>query len=228
LKKTAATLLIFSSIVGTVNATPLNLPATFKQAIQYHDSGRYNSQIALVTQKAEKWLSTQTGKNNRLKQPKKLAVVFDIDETLLSNYQSMAAYLNAKVPASIALHNGKDYTIKDTKAMQATAIKPTQALYNLAKEDKIAIFIITGTKQENRKYTANKLHQAGYSGWTHLYLKPDAYHQHSAAPYKTSIRKKITEKGYDIILNIGDQYSDLRGGYSEQVFKLPNPYYFVP
>jgi len=35
-------------------------------------------------------------------------------------------------------------------------------------------------------------------------------------------------KGYTIIANIGDQYSDLVGGYAEGEFKLPDPMYYIP
>jgi hypothetical protein len=38
----------------------------------------------------------------------------------------------------------------------------------------------------------------------------------------------IQEKGYTVVVNIGDQFSDLAGGHTERVFKLPNPYYFIP
>jgi hypothetical protein len=31
-----------------------------------------------------------------------------------------------------------------------------------------------------------------------------------------------------IILCLGDQLSDLAGGYCERTFKLPNPVYFLP
>ena len=30
------------------------------------------------------------------------------------------------------------------------------------------------------------------------------------------------------MLNVGDQWSDLQGGYADQVLKLPNPTYFLP
>jgi len=35
-------------------------------------------------------------------------------------------------------------------------------------------------------------------------------------------------QGYDILLTIGDQYSDLKGGYADKGFKLPNPMYYLP
>ena len=42
------------------------------------------------------------------------------------------------------------------------------------------------------------------------------------------MRKEITQQGYDIVFSIGDQQSDLVGGYSDKTYKLPNPYYFIP
>ena len=30
------------------------------------------------------------------------------------------------------------------------------------------------------------------------------------------------------VVNLGDQRSDLEGGYAERTFKLPNPVYFLP
>ena len=41
-------------------------------------------------------------------------------------------------------------------------------------------------------------------------------------------RKKLVDQGYTIIVNMGDQMSDLDGGFAERTYKLPNPFYFVP
>jgi len=35
-------------------------------------------------------------------------------------------------------------------------------------------------------------------------------------------------KEFTIIANIGDQRSDLDGGYSERTWRVPNPFYFIP
>ena len=42
------------------------------------------------------------------------------------------------------------------------------------------------------------------------------------------MRKRIKNAGYIIVENIGDQYSDLDGGYSLRTFKYPNYMYYVP
>jgi len=46
--------------------------------------------------------------------------------------------------------------------------------------------------------------------------------------FKAPERRKIAEQGYAIILNVGDQESDFKGGYAERTFKLPNPVYYLP
>ena len=49
----------------------------------------------------------------------------------------------------------------------------------------------------------------------------------SAVPYKSSTRKRIERSGFDIVLSMGDQMSDLIGGAADNTFKLPNPFYFI-
>ena len=46
--------------------------------------------------------------------------------------------------------------------------------------------------------------------------------------YKSATRAHIESLGYDIVANFGDQYSDLKGGYADRTFKLPNPNYYLP
>ena len=50
----------------------------------------------------------------------------------------------------------------------------------------------------------------------------------SAVELKAAERKKLVDRGYTIIVNMGDQMSDLDGGFAERTYKLPNPFYFVP
>jgi predicted secreted acid phosphatase len=47
--------------------------------------------------------------------------------------------------------------------------------------------------------------------------------------YKSGTRKYLeTVKGLDIVANLGDQFSDLKGGYADATYKLPNPTYYLP
>ena len=49
----------------------------------------------------------------------------------------------------------------------------------------------------------------------------------SVSDRKTAARRALYREGYTIIANLGDQESDLRGGYEERSFKLPDPLYLM-
>jgi predicted secreted acid phosphatase len=51
----------------------------------------------------------------------------------------------------------------------------------------------------------------------------------STTEYESGERRKIVDAGYRIILNMGDQLSDLNGNpQAERSVKLPNPFYYIP
>jgi hypothetical protein len=45
---------------------------------------------------------------------------------------------------------------------------------------------------------------------------------------KALTRQLEQDAGYDIIANLGNQCSDLRGGFADRTVKIPNPMYFLP
>ena len=71
---------------------------------------------------------------------------------------------------------------------------------------------------------ALNLRKVGFDGWQELVLKPGGI---GTLDYKAGERKRIEGEGYDIVVNVGDQESDLDGGYADRGFKLPNPFYFI-
>jgi predicted secreted acid phosphatase len=99
-----------------------------------------------------------------------------------------------------------------------------QVLYDMARRADVAVFFITGRTERDRPGTEKNLREIGYASWTKIYYAPDE----NAPPmrrFKAGIRKQLVDEGYTIILNVGDQESDLTGGYAEKTFKLPNPIY---
>ena len=46
--------------------------------------------------------------------------------------------------------------------------------------------------------------------------------------YKSGTRAYIESQGYDIVADVGDQFSDLEGGFADKTFKMPNPNYYLP
>lgn len=196
-----------------------NLQLYKQQLLQYHDSGAYEQDTKAVAQNAIAYLKQRVRENNASTTPKKLAVVFDIDETVLSNFKFLRGYDFAFPLDSIH---------KNQVLAEDDVIPATFALYQQARQNNLAIFFITGRSEKMLTATIKNLHRAGFYGWSGLTLRSEDYHPKSAAIYKSAVRKKIFAKGYDIIINIGDQQSDLAGDYADQTFKLPNPFYFIP
>jgi predicted secreted acid phosphatase len=110
---------------------------------------------------------------------------------------------------------------------KAKAIDPTLRLFNLAKSKNVAVFFVTGRHDNERSPTIENLKEAGYAGWIELIMRTPG-DQTAVRVFKTAERAKIAARGFTIIANVGDQQSDLNGGYAERVFRVPNPFYFLP
>jgi predicted secreted acid phosphatase len=217
IKKILGVLLVFS-VATTGHAfsrTPENLDTLKMELIRYHDSGEYAQDIAEVDSRALAYLKKRV---ERAAPGEKLAIILDIDETSLSNYRDMVKLSFGGTFADVMA--GED---KGTDAV----IEPTLGIYQFAKAHGVAVFFVTGRTRNYRTSTARNLQRVGYKGFDGLTLKPEGYRETSVVPYKSSARKAIADAGYTIVLNIGDQESDLAGGFSEKTFKLPNPYYYI-
>ncbi|OGT53579.1 MAG: hypothetical protein A3F17_00150 [Gammaproteobacteria bacterium RIFCSPHIGHO2_12_FULL_41_15] len=213
-------LIILAAFTFTLNiySEPENLSKIKERLIAYHDSGKYSQDLASVSNEALNYLHFRINQNAQIKNPKKLAIVLDIDETSLSNYADLKRLDFGGTPGMLnALENqGHD-----------PAIPSTLALYNYAIANQIAVFFVTERTELQRDATISNLKNAGYDKWAGLYLKPDNANDSLVASYKTAVRKKIISEGYDIAVNIGDQYSDLKGDYADMKYKLVDPYYYV-
>jgi len=150
----------------------------------------------------------------------KLALVLDIDETALSNYKQMAAEDYGYVPS--AFDAWED-------SAQASAIPGTLRLYQEARRLGVSVFFITGRGETHRAATEQNLKSQGYADWEGLTLRTAAQSAEATIAYKSGARKTIVDAGFRIILNVGDQFSDLKGTPAAELsVKLPNPFYYIP
>lgn len=200
-------------------AEPANLSQLKTEISAYHDSGAYEKEVDETLAPAVNYIIQRAQANEKSKKPQKLAIVLDIDETCLSNYNDI--HLRD-------FSNNKEDIYKTMNAGHASVINPMLALFNTALKHNVAVFFVTGRTKPLEPSTIKNLKAAGYHDWAGIYLRPDHYKQPSIATFKIAARKAITEKGYTILASIGDQKSDVTGGYAEKAIKLPNPYYYIP
>jgi hypothetical protein len=170
------------------------------------------------------------------------AIILDVDDTTLAtwNYEVFSNW--AYNPTTNADYvNGEKFP----------AVPGMVSMVKGAEREGYAIFYLTGRPTTQEDATLGNLSDvAGYpkpttlrDGEDGLFTKPDVtvypdYLKTACADdpsgkcttihYKSATRAHIESLGYDIVGNFGDQYSDLKGGYADQTFKLPNPNYFLP
>ncbi len=214
-----------SGLAPTQHSSRSRVPDLYearRQVEEYIRSGRYERDAAKVVDSARAWL------DKRVKTAVKPAIVLDIDETALSNWPAIRINSWTRiVNGPCDLEHGP-CGIRAWQAMgQSKAIAPTLAFARHARQLGVAVFFITGRPARLLEATERNLKEEGYD-WTEVILEPDNEKFASVADFKGPQRRKIEEQGYTIILNLGDQESDLEGGYAERTFKLPNPVYYIP
>lgn len=167
-------------------------------------------------------------------------VVFDIDETLLSNMQQI---LDPE-------HWPWD---KWVEAAQAPPLEPVQQFYNALCEAGFSVAFVTGRREAGRAKTMQNLAAAGYGApcadqtglssissssnsntssteccYAALYMRPQN-DTRLASVYKPWARQKLlSSMNLQLVALVGDQFSDLNGDVSAPyAFKLPNPFYYI-
>ncbi|MEV5238128.1 HAD family acid phosphatase [Streptomyces cinnamoneus] len=194
----------------------------------------YAKQVADIEKKAkahlEKVVKNQAKDQAKGKKGAKPAIVVDLDDTTLLTY-------------NYELQVGFHFTPESQDAyLKSTDMAPVfgmPQLVNWAQSKGIEVFYVTGRGEHQREWSARNLKNVGYkpvADTAHFFLKnkqtPPAYLACGAkcttVEYKSGTRKYIESKGFDIVANFGDQYSDLQGGYADRTYKLPNPMYYLP
>lgn len=173
-------------------------------------------------------------------------IVVDVDDTTLWTYDMEDA----------AMHFNFDPALQDVwvKEQRFAATPGMVDFVNAAATKGFAIFGLTGRNSGQEPATLANLQKVGYKPFTadNLFTKwTDAEPQPAyvtcavakctTVEYKANTRKHIEadlkakdpsdptkDKQYDIVLNVGDQWSDLQGGYADRALKLPNPTYYLP
>ena len=178
--------------------------------------GCYAKDVDLEADRAIAFLRTRA---SHTRSAEKLALVLDIDETTLSNWDQMSA-------ANFE-YNSRDFNAWIASA-QAPPIPGTLRVYDEAQRLGVSIFFLTGRSDSQRASTETNLRLRGFSKWQQLIMRTPGQKGTSALAFKSAERAKIIAAHYSIILNIGDQWSDLNGNpKAEYSVKYPDPFYFI-
>jgi predicted secreted acid phosphatase len=201
---------------------------------QYSATGAYARQVQGIAATAAKTLSNHQ-KRNATK-----ALLFDIDDTTLNTY-SYEIYSNFvfNPTTNASFVNAGSATV-------FPAVPGMVGLEKAAEAKGYQIYFLTGRPVTQTAGTLANLTDAGYHvDPTHVFLKDTTAQTEpwlascvdpatskfvcTTIQYKSLTRQHIEQDlGVDIVANFGDQFSDLKGGFADSTYKIPNPMYFLP
>mgnify|MGYP000868698234 CR=1 FL=1 len=210
-----ASLLFLAALVAGATcraAEPANLGAHKDEIRAYVKSGEYQRDMAKVAGEADAWLQARARQGGA-----NLTVLFDVDETLLSNLPEMESIDFGYVP--------RIWTEWIAKA-EAPGLTPACEVFRSARRLGFRVIILSGRRERDRAGTEKNLRAVGCGDYERLILKADDEHVTTGA-WKTEQRRKLVAEGCVIVANIGDQDSDFLGGMAERNFKLPSPFYLM-
>jgi len=209
--------LIFVAIVisifyyGTAQDYTLpNLGVSKKAIREYIQSGQYELDQKKAIDDALLIL-------DNLKIPGAPLVIFDVDETTLSNMEYLLNYDFGYE------HESWNKWVLSAKA---PAIKDVKRFYDTLISRNINVVFMTGRSVGQYEATLKNLKEVGYTKFDTLICKSPEFSGKKAIEYKSEVRRRLSQK-YNIIATVGDQWSDSDGGYTIIKVKLPNLFYFL-
>ncbi len=196
---------------GCSSSELVNLDVAKNNVKNYYENGEYDSEMKEIINNAIEELNEYTWDSNSL-------VVFDVDETALSNYEHTKE-----------LGFGFNWELWQQWLQQADAeaIPQTKRLYDWLIDKNINVVFLTGRQADVYEATLKNLREEGYVKFVSLITRSAKTGKMSATVYKNYERRLLTEKGYNIIATIGDQWSDLEGENTGLKVKLPNYLYLI-
>lgn len=193
------------------NDKPINLTNARNAVKQYYESGKFDEELNEVIEEAKK-------KFDKVKFKENSVVIFDIDETVLNNYE-------------LAERMGFGYVYEMNKQwneeMKAPAFPQVKELYEFLLSKGAKIIFLTGRNFPEYEVTYKNLINAGYTVFDTLITQIGDETKMKAREFKSSKRVWLTENGYDIVGTVGDQWSDLEGYYHGIQIKIPNYLYLI-
>lgn len=187
----------------------LNLTTAKNRVKQYYEGGQYDKELDEIVADAKKKFSKIEVKTNS-------AVIFDVDDTVLLNYE-----------ASKKMGFGYIQSIVDewVSSAQVPAIPQVKDLYDYLLQTGVKIIFLTGRFQDEYDYTYQNLINEGFTTFDTLIVRRPEEQKLPAVEFKSNVRTALTEQGYEIVGNVGDQWTDLDGPYSGIKIKIPNYLY---
>lgn len=181
--------------------------------IAYYESQNHESAVAEILKPAYQLIKNYSDTTTEY------AIVFDVDETSLNHYQDLK---NAGFP--------QDDLVWDdiVKMTDCQPIEATLNFYKKCVELGYKVFFVSARYWHSLAATKQALKNARYTKFEDVFVFPANIQEYKADEFKNfkSERRAFVESlGFKVLLSIGDQPSDLIGGFTKYTYELPNYLY---
>lgn len=190
---------------------PENLGVAHKKVIEYYENGCFDKELTDVVTKAKQYFIQPAQHDNEV-------IIFDIDDTVLSDYCNVKAIQFGYIPKL-----SHEWIMKSA----APAIPIMKDFYDYLIKKGYHIIFITGRHHNEYEATAKNLKDQGFTGYDKLIVRSIDSKNLTAKAYKSRERAALAREGYKIVGSVGDQWSDLTGDNIGMAIKIPNYMYVI-
>jgi len=190
---------------------PVNLSVARESVKEYYKSGKFDEELGTVIREAK-------NKFSKIEFNENTVVIFDVDETVLDNYE---------LAESMGFGYVYEMNKKWNNELNAPAIPQVKELYEYLLTKGARIIFLTGRNIPEYEVTYKNLKKEGYAVFDTLITQREHEYKLSATEFKSSKRVELIEMGYEIMGTVGDQWSDLEGPHHGIQVKIPNYLYQI-
>ena len=192
---------------------PANIESAKRAVIDYYTSGQFDLECEGVIDKALQYFVAHDTTFNANK-----TVIFDIDETALSNFEHFSS---VEFCRNCYAQMRQELPIKSP----IPAIPAVKRLYDFLVERSYHIIFLTNRRHAHYEVTYNNLIVAGYHTFDRLITKEEIYKHLSPQEFKAQQRALLVNAGFDIVASVGDMPGDFVGGNTGYHVRIPNYLY---
>ena len=187
---------------------------TKDQVVEYYELGAHEQEVSNTLKNARDII-------NSIDILEDMVLVLDIDETSLNHYKVLKQY---NFPQDDNHKVWDECIFADV----GTPIQVTLDFYKFCLNKGLKVFFVSARVADSIDATKLALKDAGYTQFEDVFVFPkeiDDYNPKQFTNFKSERRAHIESLGFKILLSIGDQPSDLKGGFTKYTCELPNYLY---
>lgn len=205
---------------------------------RYFVSGAYERDVKRVIEHVERLIAVRTREraaqrtfpHAQQRRPRPMAIVWDIDETLLSTIEHVRSRFMRLHGESVGAAGPPPDRRHRAHPVDEyfPPIPGMVELYNATLSMGVRGILLTGRYdgREARALAEDNLRWAGVRTWDRLIMRGPDERKMNASEYKLHRRAALAE-GYDILASVGDQPSDMSGSHCGFKVLMPNSAYKI-